>query len=196
MALRGGGAAADLPQVRLHSWRAARPGSEWTTCKTVFASESSRAAHKKAASAEGPSGQAAEPNKHGLICGVSVGDGHSNGHISCGIPMYRDKTTSAPYILPLYTQPAPAAKSGATSGAAAAMEVAASARLRQDALQLLKRFLDAAPASDTGSVGPDLPEGVMAYPIPSKRVPGSVEVVPDLGPIGTAPPVLGPGSFL
>merc|ERR1719456_1856568 len=100
-------------------------------------------------------------DEKGIICGVSTGDGHSDGRISCGIPMFREHQSGAPFILPLYMQPkAPkdaggggaegAGGSSSSAGSAAdVMEAKVSGELRQEALVLLKRFLDSAPDAPT-----------------------------------------------
>merc|ERR1712217_971250 len=82
-------------------------------CHTAFAHKTHHAGHGDAAEGEGEE----KPEKHGLICGVSAGDGHGDGRVTCGIPMYRDKQTRAPYILPLYSQPPPGAAAAANSNA-------------------------------------------------------------------------------
>lgn len=155
-----------------------------------------------------PAGTNPSPqDKHGLICGVSAGDGR----IACGIPMYRDKQTSAPYIMPLYTQPLAAPSKSvaeAVDPVASRMEAAASVRLRQEALDLLRRFLDAAPAvgspppqplPGTPATSPNLPRpgGGMYYPVPSKKAPAGIQLAAiDLGPISRSRPTAGTGGFL
>lgn len=157
-----------------------------------------------------------------MTCGISSGpDGGSQ--VTCGVPMYRDKATGAPYIMPLYTEPtkapAKAAASTGTTGStmvfsspqaeaeaarAQMVEAASSARIRSDALNLLRGFLDAAPPpvaqNNTPSgfflKGPGAPSKVF-YPIPSKTSPTGIEVVPDVGPLGEPTPEvpgLAPGA--
>lgn len=155
-----------------------------------------------------------------MTCGISSGDGGSQ--VTCGVPMYRDKATGAPYIMPLYTEPTRPAKAAGTgttgttstmvfsspqaeaeAARAQMVEAASSARIRSDALDLLRGFLDAAPpptAPNTPSgfflKGPGAPSKVF-YPIPSKTSPTGIEVVPDVGPLGEPTPEvpgLAPGA--
>lgn len=146
-----------------------------------------------------------------MTCGISSGpDGGSQ--VTCGVPMYRDKATGAPYIMPLCTEPTRPAKvagDATTTGStmvfsnpqaeaeaarAQMVEAASSARIRSEALSLLRGFLDAAPpqtAPNTPSgfflKGPGAPSKVF-YPIPSKTSPTGIEVVPDVGPLGEPTP--------
>lgn len=136
--------------------------------------------------------------KHGLLCGISA-DGSRDGHIVCGVrvPGQRDARTGAPYVVPLYEDgprgaPGPGAGGEAATRAAAdvgALEAKLSQRLREEALELLARFLDAAP--DSKALAPGF------YPVPSTAMPGEVEVVPDLGSLaGNGSAVHGFGAFL
>mmetsp|Transcript_83717 Transcript_83717/g.147756 ORF Transcript_83717/g.147756 Transcript_83717/m.147756 type:complete len:225 (-) Transcript_83717:63-737(-) len=134
--------------------------------------------------------QTPEGEEKGIICGVATGDGHSDGRITCGIPMYREHQSGAPFILPLYMQPAATTGGGGGGGGgggASTVEAAISGRLRQEALMLMKRFLDVAPPE-----APALPGGGgMYYPVPDKKTPGGIAIVSN----GTAvplPPDLGP----
>lgn len=128
--------------------------------------------------------------------------------------MYRDKKTGAPYIVPLFTQP------GQSQSANRPIIVlannssgATSARLREEALGLLRRFLDAAPGAGHEARG-----GAGAYPVPGggqgaggmeevplppppppfgeEGGPAAAEAAPELSPGGFAPAAAGPGSFL
>lgn len=126
------------------------------------------------------------PEKQGrrsIICGVSTGEGGADGRIICGIPVRRDKLTGAPYVMPLYVQPP--ARGSRPSGAAETtdleaqrMQAAASVRLRQQALELLARFLDVAPAPGGDVAG--------VYPVPSKAAPAGLELV-DTGVVNAGP---------
>mmetsp|Transcript_68601 Transcript_68601/g.113578 ORF Transcript_68601/g.113578 Transcript_68601/m.113578 type:complete len:222 (-) Transcript_68601:22-687(-) len=60
--------------------------------------------------------QTPEGEEKGIICGVATGDGHSDGRITCGIPMYREHQSGAPFILPLYMQPAATTGGGGGGG--------------------------------------------------------------------------------
>eukprot|EP00434_Breviolum_minutum_P001174 symbB.v1.2.001026.t1/scaffold52.1/size380577/16 len=148
-----------------------------------------------------------------MTCGISSGaDGGSQ--VTCGVPMYRDKATGAPYIMPLYTEPMKAGAkatqpaSGSTmvfsspqaeaeAARAQMVEASSSARIRSDALNLLRGFLDNAPAPTSAAPGgapsgfffkgPGAPSKVF-YPIPSKTSPTGIEVVPDVGPLGEPTP--------
>merc|ERR1719265_992549 len=111
--------------------------------------------------------------------------------------MFREHQSGAPFILPLYMQPQASSGSGgggaaargasSAGGAADIMEAKISGELRQEALLLLKRFLDSAPDN-----APTLPGGGgLYYPVPDKKTPGGISVVstgvrvplpPDLGP--------------
>mmetsp|Transcript_31712 Transcript_31712/g.62296 ORF Transcript_31712/g.62296 Transcript_31712/m.62296 type:complete len:151 (+) Transcript_31712:53-505(+) len=125
---------------------------------------------------------------HSIVCGVSAGNGVNNaGQITCGIVQSRDPKTGAPFVVPLYQQPP------TTEAAKSPMEVAVSARIRQEALELLKRFLDRSPASKSATT-PPMPTG--AYPVPNAQVPGWMETVPDVGAIGKESWVKGSGAFL
>eukprot|EP00933_Yihiella_yeosuensis_P034726 TRINITY_DN28208_c0_g1_i1.p1 TRINITY_DN28208_c0_g1~~TRINITY_DN28208_c0_g1_i1.p1 ORF type:complete len:224 (-),score=33.15 TRINITY_DN28208_c0_g1_i1:104-775(-) len=157
-------------------------------------------------------------NKQGLICGVSAtAENGSGGRISCGLPMYRDKETGAPYIVPLYSEPESRPGRGSAPTQAEAAASAASTKLRRDALELLRRFLDSTPAgagtevsdaaegtSSPGPLVPTVPSGLpsgmgqgLYYPVPNRNVPNGVEVVPDLGHLSGGPPnTAGPGAFL
>ncbi|CAE7613475.1 unnamed protein product [Symbiodinium sp. KB8] len=166
-----------------------------------------------------------------MTCGISSG-AEGGSQVTCGVPMYRDKATGAPYIMPLYTEPvgpkaglSSSEKAGAGGGApvvfsspaaeaeaarAQMMEAAASTRIRTEAMNLLRGFLDNAPAppatsSPSGFLfkGPGMPSKLF-YPIPSKTSPSGIEVVPDIGPVGEPTPEVpggmnapgvGPSSF-
>eukprot|EP00913_Durusdinium_trenchii_P009609 g9028.t1 len=76
------------------------------------------------------------------------------------------------------------------------LEASSSARIRSDALNLLRGFLDSAPPATPPSPasgfffkGPGAPSKVF-YPIPSKTSPTGIEVVPDVGPLGEPTPGL------
>ncbi|CAJ1407587.1 unnamed protein product [Effrenium voratum] len=150
-----------------------------------------------------------------MVCGISSG-AEGGSQVTCGVPMYRDKATGAPYIMPLYTEPmgpkgTAAERAGAAGGVgstvvfnspqaeaeaarAQMMEAAASTRIRGEALNLLRGFLDNAPpptppTPPSGFLfkGPGAPSKVF-YPIPSKVSPTGIEVVPDIGPLGEPTP--------
>ncbi|CAK9116384.1 unnamed protein product [Durusdinium trenchii] len=152
-----------------------------------------------------------------MVCGISSGaDGGSQ--VTCGVPMYRDKATGAPYIMPLYTEPMRPKGAAGSSGApgsvtfsspqaeaeaarAQMLEASSSARIRSDALNLLRGFLDSAPPATPPSPasgfffkGPGAPSKVF-YPIPSKTSPTGIEVVPDVGPLGEPTPGLVQGNM-
>merc|ERR1719424_91091 len=92
------------------------------------------------------------------------------------------------------------------SSAADVMEAKISGELRQEALLLLKRFLDSAPDNAPTLGG----GGGMFYPVPDKKTPAGISIVstgvqvplpPDLGPalpsFGAMPPQSGGiGTFL
>lgn len=153
--------------------------------------------HHEAEERHEAGGAAHGNNLQGLICGVSAG-GDKDGRIACGIPMHRDEQTGAPYIVPLYMQPPATGGGGGAAGvagkqdaAAARLEATVSARIRQEGLELLSRFLDAAPDAKPAPA----PAGV--YPVPGRALPGGLQVVPDLGSLAAgASNTAGPGAFM
>jgi len=160
---------------------------------------------------ENSAGTNPPPDDKGIICGVATGDGHSDGRITCGIPMFREHQSGAPFILPLYMQPNESGGGGgggggSASGAADVMSAKISGELRQEALLLLKRFLDSAPDNAPAAGG----GGGLYYPVPDKKTPQGIAIVstgvqvplpPDLGPalpdFGAMPPQTGGiGTFI
>lgn len=189
-------------------------------------------------------GDSISGHKRKIICGTSAADGK----VACGIPMYRDPETDAPYILPIYvSQRTPKPKQNLACGMSAdgggfacgmpvfndqetqipvvlpmfgrppyrppvdpylpygvppsyLQEAHDSMMLRKDALDLLRRFLDASdndavPLAPDTTIGPGSLGSGLAYPVPSKKVPGGVQVV-STGAAALTPVVAGPGSFL
>eukprot|EP00927_Polykrikos_kofoidii_P069006 TRINITY_DN64391_c0_g1_i1.p1 TRINITY_DN64391_c0_g1~~TRINITY_DN64391_c0_g1_i1.p1 ORF type:complete len:154 (-),score=23.30 TRINITY_DN64391_c0_g1_i1:120-581(-) len=113
-----------------------------TSCNT--ASISSFLSHLPKMPLEDAGASSLKKDGKGIICGVSVGDkSNGGGKITCGLPIYNDKSTGAPYVMPLYTQSARSepASASASSTQAELFEAQASVKLRQEALELLKQFL-------------------------------------------------------
>lgn len=137
-------------------------------------------------------------HRRSLLCGIAADEAGGEGRVICGIPLRRDRQTGAPYVVPLYEQPRTGVVNspGSTADAAAQrMQAAVSARLRQQALELLSRFLDAAPVDVASGIdAPTLAPGM--YPVPSKVAPAGMDIV-DMEPTrGVAPGFAFPGGFL
>jgi len=150
-----------------------------------------------------------DPKETSVVCGVEPGDGK----IACGIPLYKDEKTGAPFILPIYRTPKDEGQtqtsfgghapiqgaSGSTLGLesgivtsqmsqagavaeakAKLLKVQTAAKLKEEAMTLLKRFLDVAPPTPVAQVS-KAGGSALYYPAPDRTAPGGVVVVsPDV----------------
>eukprot|EP00930_Biecheleria_cincta_P103328 TRINITY_DN95280_c0_g1_i1.p1 TRINITY_DN95280_c0_g1~~TRINITY_DN95280_c0_g1_i1.p1 ORF type:complete len:224 (+),score=39.37 TRINITY_DN95280_c0_g1_i1:89-760(+) len=179
------------PAFSSHSWQAVSSEGTWR-------SPQQRTAFQEEGGLQGQLPETGSKLTH-MVCGVSAG-ASGGSQISCGVPMYKDAATGAPYIMPLFTQPRVDRRGGAAAAAALTgpaakaqlLEAAASAQIRSEAMSLLRGFLNSAPpapagASPSGFLGA-APASNIYYPIPSKPVPTGIEIVPDVGPVGAGTP--------
>eukprot|EP00930_Biecheleria_cincta_P071364 TRINITY_DN58874_c0_g1_i1.p1 TRINITY_DN58874_c0_g1~~TRINITY_DN58874_c0_g1_i1.p1 ORF type:complete len:259 (+),score=60.82 TRINITY_DN58874_c0_g1_i1:54-779(+) len=171
---------AHLARSSCFLWTSSDQGDAFAT---AFARRSSRqlqqAAEAKRAASE-------EKGQH-IVCGRSTRES-GGGHDYCGIPMFYDPSTGAPFLLPVFTKPAAKVLPEADPAQLAKLQEASlAAGFRKEGLRLVAGALGNAPLlpippsleDDGSSAGLKVS---LTFPVPTKTAVDGVPQLPDFGP--------------